>query len=121
MVAGGKRLGLRVVDQLVILYDVGMRGELSREDDRADHGEQARDHEREGVAVEEHGPQTAQGRPDDEAADLEGRVEAEGLASLVVLGAVDDRAARGRVVELAAAPATAQHEEGERGDEERQH
>ena len=66
-----------------------------------------------GEATDESGGEGSDRRPDDEAAHLEGTVEAEGLAALVLVGGIHDRAARGGVVDARRrASREAQQEQG---------
>ena len=69
-------------------------GEVDEGHDAADAGR----HEGEGEGADHRGPDGTDDRAEDEAAHLRRGVEAEGFAALVLLGLLDDRAARRRVV-----------------------
>ena len=118
------RLGLGIVLELGRLDRVRLGLEVAQQHDHAHQREDAPVKiEGEGVATDDGGADTADGRTDDEAGDLEGAVEAEGLAALVGIGGVDDHAARGRVVgRRRQAGQEAQDHEGREGrEEDRQH
>ena len=120
--AGGQRPGLGMVLELVALHDVRAVGHIDGHDDRRRERQHEGEDEGEAVAAEERRPQRPDGRAEGEAADLEGAVVAEGLATLVGVGRVHDHAARGRVEEAGrGAGDEAQDEERrEAGEEERQ-
>ena len=95
---GGRGSGVRVMDELGCLHDVWMGGQRDDQHDHRHDGQDGGEDEGEGVAAEDGRTEGADGRAEDEAADLEGAVVAEGFTPLVRLRGVHDHAAGRRVV-----------------------
>ena len=86
------------MDELGCLHDVWMGGQRDDQHDHRHDGQDGGEDEGEGVAAEDGRTEGADGRAEDEAADLEGAVVAERFTPLVRLRGVHDHAAGRRVV-----------------------